>query len=249
MDWEKKDIEILSKREEMKKFNRDQILKAARSVFSELGLDGCNVRDIIRASGLSTGTFYNYFQSKEEVFDEVLDTIIQDIHDQAREIWLGALQVQDEDKMALAFHRFFLIFQSQPEYLKFFIKNQPHVRDLRYNGKLSALIKNLEQDIERAVIQGKLPPFPVHLATMILFGSVFEILADMIVSPEKFNIDETSALLASFFKGGILSLSLASSKASVAGIIEQFANLPIHILEGLLKSPSTIQKEKNPKNT
>lgn len=226
-----------SKREDTKKQNRELILKAGQQVFSEIGLDACNVRDIIRASGLSTGTFYNYFQSKEEVFDVLLDEIILDIHNQARDIWLRALQVTDADKMAVAFREFFLIFQSNPDYLKFFLKNQQYVRQLRYNGKLSNLLGSLEEDLESAIRSKRLPPFPVHLATLVLFGAVFEVLAEIISRPKEFQLEETSKQMASFFKGGILSLSLSTGTDQITGILSQFANIPVHLVETFLKNP------------
>lgn len=61
------------KRERTKTANRQAILDAARGVFGELGYDGATVRDIIRRTGLASGTFYNYFKSKEEVFDALAD--------------------------------------------------------------------------------------------------------------------------------------------------------------------------------
>lgn len=49
--------------------NRELILDAARSVFQSQGCSHTTVRDIIRATPLASGTFYNYFKSVEEVFD------------------------------------------------------------------------------------------------------------------------------------------------------------------------------------
>lgn len=61
------------KREQTKLANRQAILAAAREVFSELGYDVATVRDIIRRTGLASGTFYNYFRSREEVFEALAD--------------------------------------------------------------------------------------------------------------------------------------------------------------------------------
>jgi AcrR family transcriptional regulator len=57
----------LAKRQRIKQQNRQSILDAARRVFAERGYDAATVRDIIRATPLAAGTFYNYFTSKEEV--------------------------------------------------------------------------------------------------------------------------------------------------------------------------------------
>lgn len=61
------------KRERTKAANREAILVAARGVFARLGLDATTVRDIIRETDLAAGTFYNYFKSKEEVFQALAD--------------------------------------------------------------------------------------------------------------------------------------------------------------------------------
>src|SRR5579862_9591601 len=61
------------KRELTKAANRQTILQAAREVFSEMGFDAATVRDIIRRTNLSVGAFYNYYRSKEEVFDALAD--------------------------------------------------------------------------------------------------------------------------------------------------------------------------------
>jgi AcrR family transcriptional regulator len=66
-------IEIIGKRERAKAANRVAILAAARRVFAQLGYDAATVRDIIRGTDLASGTFYNYFRSKEEVFEALAD--------------------------------------------------------------------------------------------------------------------------------------------------------------------------------
>lgn len=60
-------LALAGKREITKAQNRQAILDAAREVFGESGFETVTVRDIIRRTGLASGTFYNYFRSKEEV--------------------------------------------------------------------------------------------------------------------------------------------------------------------------------------
>ena len=60
-------------REQTKAANRQAILDAARTVFGEMGYEAASVRDIIRGSGLSVGAFYNYYRSKEEVYQALAD--------------------------------------------------------------------------------------------------------------------------------------------------------------------------------
>jgi AcrR family transcriptional regulator len=63
---------------------RGEILRAARKVFEEHGFLDTRVADIVAAAGVAQGTFYSYFDSKEAVFTEVaqqvVETMMQGLH-------------------------------------------------------------------------------------------------------------------------------------------------------------------------
>ncbi|MBO6687695.1 MAG: TetR/AcrR family transcriptional regulator [Alphaproteobacteria bacterium] len=67
----------MGKRARAKEANRTAILEAARTVFARIGYDAANIRDIIRETDLASGTFYNYFKSKEEVFEAIANDSVQ----------------------------------------------------------------------------------------------------------------------------------------------------------------------------
>ncbi|GJE29374.1 TetR/AcrR family transcriptional regulator [Methylobacterium organophilum] len=48
---------------------RRQILEGARQVFMAFGFDGASMGEIARAAGVSKGTLYVYFASKEDLFE------------------------------------------------------------------------------------------------------------------------------------------------------------------------------------
>jgi AcrR family transcriptional regulator len=50
---------------------RARLLEAAKSVFEEDGFLDARISDIAERAGLSHGSFYHYFESKEEIFREV----------------------------------------------------------------------------------------------------------------------------------------------------------------------------------
>jgi AcrR family transcriptional regulator len=51
---------------------RNRLLEAAESVFGELGYHDASIVKITEAAGVGQGTFYLYFASKKEVFDELI---------------------------------------------------------------------------------------------------------------------------------------------------------------------------------
>src|SRR5438445_10576968 len=63
---------LTGRREERKANNRAKLLAGARRVFAEKGLGEATARDIVRETDLATGTFYNYFDDKEDAFRALL---------------------------------------------------------------------------------------------------------------------------------------------------------------------------------
>lgn len=81
------------KRARAKQANRRAILEAARTVFARIGYEAANIRDIIRETNLASGTFYNYFKSKEEVYEAItVDSVmrfrplLQKVREEARDL-------------------------------------------------------------------------------------------------------------------------------------------------------------------
>ncbi len=69
------DGELITTEHKQKK--KQGILNAAVKVFSEKGCYRTTVKDITRAADVSTGTFYFYFQDKHQLYNEVIDNLIQ----------------------------------------------------------------------------------------------------------------------------------------------------------------------------
>jgi len=50
-----------------------EIIKTTRQMILEKGYERLNIRDIAKKCGIATGTFYNYFQSKQAIITALLD--------------------------------------------------------------------------------------------------------------------------------------------------------------------------------
>ena len=57
---------------------RAALVKAARGLFEKNGFLDTNVGDIARKARVAHGTFYTYFNSKEEIFTEVVEGLLAD---------------------------------------------------------------------------------------------------------------------------------------------------------------------------
>ncbi len=72
-------------RREMKKIlSRKAILDSAASLFECHGIDDVSIAEIMRGAHLGIGTFYNYFNSKDDVLMELLGHIMQELSEKMR---------------------------------------------------------------------------------------------------------------------------------------------------------------------
>ena len=70
---------MLSPREQKKLIYRQKILDAASLLFEEKGFSETSIADIMKAANLGVGTFYNYFESKEELLLTLLKNLAEKV--------------------------------------------------------------------------------------------------------------------------------------------------------------------------
>lgn len=91
--------EELSLREQKKLIFRQKILDAAALQFKKKGFSETSISDIMKSAKLGVGTFYNYFESKEELLLILLKNIAKEVEDAVKvrlEKNLSSLQILDE---------------------------------------------------------------------------------------------------------------------------------------------------------
>ncbi|GIP40567.1 TetR family transcriptional regulator [Paenibacillus sp. J31TS4] len=63
--------------DKLREERREQILEAALEVFARKGFVGTKASDISKYSGLSHGLTYHYFESKDEIFTELVERALK----------------------------------------------------------------------------------------------------------------------------------------------------------------------------
>ena len=69
----------LSKREAKKIKSKKTIIQSAIVLFAQKGLKDTSIADIMQKANLGIGTFYNYFQSKDDLLRSLLIQLAMDI--------------------------------------------------------------------------------------------------------------------------------------------------------------------------
>ncbi len=72
-----------------KERRREQVLRAAKALFSKKGFHKVSIADIIQRAGIARGTFYIYFKSKRDIFYCLLESLLQELDQRIKTIEVG----------------------------------------------------------------------------------------------------------------------------------------------------------------
>src|SRR5215468_10761824 len=93
---------------------RRQIIEGARAVFLALGFDAASMSDIARKAGVSKGTLYVYFDSKEALFQAIAH---EQCHAQAEQVFALDHQDHDVERVLTRLGTNFVRFLCRPEHV------------------------------------------------------------------------------------------------------------------------------------
>jgi AcrR family transcriptional regulator len=161
------------RREQNKAENRTALLKAARAVFAEMGYGAASVRDIVRRTDLASGTFYNYFKDKDEIFEAVVGELTGELLKRHREGRGKASTAEDFFRRHYAVYFEFIV--EDAELLALARKNFTAIRTLLDKPDVRALALALNDDIRAARAEGILPDVDVSYLAASMAGVAFEI--------------------------------------------------------------------------
>jgi AcrR family transcriptional regulator len=193
----------VGRREQTKLQNRQQILEAARDVFAELGYGATTVRDIIRATPLASGTFYNYFKSKEEVFQAIQDESALRIRPRLREERAKASTVEE---FITGTFRTFLDYVATDEHnFRAIRRNTDTLRVRMDTPEIIAGFEELREDLEAAIAKGVFPPVDADYLMASIVGVAFEV-AERMLRRDEADPAAAADFATALFLGGVRAL-------------------------------------------
>ncbi len=191
----------MGKLEDNKARNRQAIVDAAFRVFARQGMDNTTIADIVSASGLARGTFYNYFRSVEEVWDAVMETFFARVGGEVHEVRRRAPDLRAFIKGA--YRTYFGLVARDPDLLQLLVRNQSAVRNSFHEGPAGvSMYRQLETDMHASGFFTAYSPEQVRILSVAMIGAVSEILSQSMargVNPDPELI--ASTLTALFIEG------------------------------------------------
>lgn len=112
---------------------RTKLVTAARAVFEERGFDGARMGDVAEAAGVSHGTVYTWFDTKEDLLRAVIDSVTAELY--------ASLSVPDAtspiERIAIANERYLAAYRSTARLLE--VVEQAAVVDESFRAVLANL--------------------------------------------------------------------------------------------------------------
>lgn len=185
---------------------RMRLIEAAMLVFTRRGVEGSVIDEVIRTAEVSRGTFYNYFQSADEVLAavaeevgnqllEIVDPVVRPIADPAARVACGV-------RLAL------MVAQAHPQLAAFLARvGTPAL------GAQSLATEVLPRDIEEGIASGRFTSVPPRLGLDLITGPVFAAFHTLlsVEVPENYIADMAAAILQSLGVAKATARRLANS--------------------------------------
>jgi AcrR family transcriptional regulator len=172
--------------EQWKEARREQILEAAGRVFSERGYHMTKMKDVADAAGVSNGTVYNYFASKEEVLQALLSRLNEtEKRSEHFAQGLEATSFRDFFRGYLRYRMEFL--QANLGTLKALLPElmvHPNLQGEYHKNVLSPSFVLAESFLRNLADTGEMKAFNPELLARVLAGSVFGLLLLQLLGDE-----------------------------------------------------------------
>ena len=186
-----------------KEQRRDDILKAASRVFSEKGYHGTKVSDITQEAGISTGTFYFYFDDKLELFKEVVDDIMNYLKQKAAVV---LREEKDFVSRSVARARLFHEYYNRYAEIMFLLRSEMAGEEGWPREKVEKIYDEITRpiirDLEQGMGSGDFRKVDPKLTAYALVG-MFEVMVLFLQLDKRYSLDQIIAFTFDFFMRGL----------------------------------------------
>lgn len=201
------EAETEGRRARKKAENRATLLAAALEVFTTMGYEAATVRDIVRATDLSPGTFYNYFQDKRAILLDLLNENLGRLNASARTARRQAKSA--EAFVRDAYRATFEHVAGDPAAFRLMRRNHGAIRALLGDSIHGASVRELEEDVAEAIERGVLPQVDVGFLTAALAGIGLEVAVRM-AEREPLDLEDAITFASDLVIGGLKAASRSS---------------------------------------
>ncbi len=137
----------------------------------EVGYSAAMVSTITRRAGVAQGTFYNYFNSRQDLFDQLLPSMSNEMLDFIKKRSAGA--PNDIAREKLRFEAYFAYLRERPEFYRILYKSELFAPEA-FQKHIDVIAEGYRRVLQRAVNSGdahSVDPREYEVIAFILMGA------------------------------------------------------------------------------
>ena len=197
---------------------RQRLVDSAKAAFAHKGFHETSISEIVRQAGIARSTYYQYFDSKLHLFQSILDSFLQDLHDSIQPISLAAGApaplIQLEDNLT----RVLNLVLGERDLTRIFLHHTGAV-DQNVAGRLDEFYAQaggmIQRSLKLGISMNLVRPCDTRLTSFSIIGAVKEVIFQLTSSEEQRpSTDVLVRQLLEFAMDGILVHSQSSSLAT-----------------------------------
>jgi AcrR family transcriptional regulator len=168
----------LSRKEREKKSRQEEILNAARQLFSQKGYHETTLEEIAHKAEFAKGTIYNYFANKDELFFGIVDNIFETLNSIAAST-MSREGLSVREKLTVYAKEIMRFAHGHADLFKIMMREAPRPSPDEMDKRMMELQQRDEEargfimsELDHAAAEGRLRPIDTRQTALLFDGMV-----------------------------------------------------------------------------
>jgi AcrR family transcriptional regulator len=191
---------------------RESLIEAAVEIFREKDYGEVTVREIVARAGSSPSTFYRYFETKEDLYAEILDAWIN----RYMEAWESVYPLYPEgpdglegglQAMEAAVEKIFTFFRDNREATGAIFRKGAYVDDRfarRGDRMVELTVGHLTEIVQQLRAAGLVKDFEPDVLAVVMFNAVYGVAVKCVVHDGRDDVENLAGQIARILKNGVM---------------------------------------------
>ncbi|MEE9376568.1 MAG: TetR/AcrR family transcriptional regulator [Candidatus Lokiarchaeia archaeon] len=148
MSLREKKLEII------KREKKNLFIISALSVFEEKGFNNTRIKDITKKANTSVGNYYNYFKSKEEIFEVIISGLAELMISKFRElfVYFKEKRIPPISAVKNLFRGYAKMFKAKKETFLIFFEQMGGM-EIKYRILRNEILDNFTNEVEKIILK------------------------------------------------------------------------------------------------
>ncbi|WHY77959.1 TetR/AcrR family transcriptional regulator [Neobacillus sp. WH10] len=183
---------------------RKMIVEAATKSFSLFGYKATTMDQVAKLANVGKGTIYTFFKNKEELFEEIISSLVKEMIVEAEAVLQPDLPFTENVHRAL--YRL-LEFRSQHHLMIKLVQEEAEMGTLTVSEMLqhveNEIIAYLQQKMETAIAKGALPAINTEITSFLLLKMYIALVSDWERNHEPLSSEQIAEIMKVFLLKGL----------------------------------------------